>query len=307
MSGAAPRPSRGRSASQAWSCQDPAGRRTMRVPAAHRASSPRPWRCADSPRRRAAPRTLRTIAGEASRRRARLRGCRAARRRAPRHRAEGRLHPRAAVSAPRSYGCSLLSAVDLRQQALGVTKLRHCFHGLLDHALRFRLLVLQLQEHSQRLLHEIGRRWLHRDGLGLLNQQEARNLPLQLGDDVLRLLLADTRKRAQKCVVALVDGARDAMYRSAEGPAGGFRADACHRQERLEEFALDGVGETEKDEATGVAVRLELTINLQRDGTPLAAAQLLADARRKQDLIEEARDLDERPFVASLRERTRDP
>jgi hypothetical protein len=57
-------------------------------------------------------------------------------------------------------------------------------------------------------------------GVSLARQRELRDLALQLGDDVLRLLRADPRKRAQVLLVLARDGRRQLPHRRRERPGG---------------------------------------------------------------------------------------
>ena len=64
-------------------------------------------------------------------------------------------------------------------------------------ASRFAALVSELQQHGQRLVGEIGHR-RRRAARRVLDQQELRDLPLELGDDVARLLLTDSRQASSR-------------------------------------------------------------------------------------------------------------
>ena len=97
--------------------------------------------------------------------------------------------------------------VDFVEQLLGRRHGGHPLHGALDHRLRLRRGVLQLEEHSPGLLRDVVR-GLDGDRLGL-DEPKLPHLALQLGDDFLRPLRTDAGQATQELEVSLVDRTSD--------------------------------------------------------------------------------------------------
>ena len=202
--GAACRRSRARSGSPASSCPARAARRTARARAARRAAPPRRSRCAGCRRSAPARRSPRTCAAAASRRRPRPRATRPRRRRAL---ASSGCVARRDGSDRRS-SCApsrSLMRVRPRRVALPVDLARAASRRRRTCGARSSVSAI-IASASVRLYASCSSTASAspaNSGIGgasgtarcrrVLDQQEARDLPLQLGDDVARLLLADAR------------------------------------------------------------------------------------------------------------------
>ena len=189
--------------------------------------------------------------------------------------------------------------------ALRLVDIGFALERLANHRFPFAAAVPELQQHGQRFVGKIG----NRDRLGLrrvLDEQELRHFALEFRDDVARLLLSDAGQRLEKGVVAAIDRRGDRRHRLRERPRCRARTDRRDGQQRLEELALDGVGESVVRETAAVAVHIAGRRRSPSDALARALRHLVGDAGRQNDFVAETRGLDDRRVAGSLDQRAGD-
>ena len=132
-----------------------------------------------------------------------------------------------------------------------------------NHRLGFGALVLELQQHRQRFGGEVGHRARARRRARLGSARTSRLCPA-VSRRCRAPSAARCREGLEKHVIAAVDRARDRRHRCGKRARRRARTDRCDGDQRLEELALDRVGEAVVREAAGVAVEVHDGVDLER-------------------------------------------